>query len=63
MDMEALVLKSYLQKRQHTILILPYYCITANSDPFVRAYGETYGLPYVLTIVPIITDHFIFKKN
>jgi dTDP-glucose 4,6-dehydratase len=59
--MEALVLKD-LQKRQHMILI-PYSASKASSDHFVRAYGETYGLPYVLTNCSNITDPFIFQKN
>jgi dTDP-glucose 4,6-dehydratase len=46
--MEALVLKDYLQKRQHDPNS-PYSASKASSDHFVRAYGETYGLPYVLT--------------
>jgi dTDP-glucose 4,6-dehydratase len=27
----------------------PYSASKASSDHFVRAYGETYGLPYVIT--------------
>jgi dTDP-glucose 4,6-dehydratase len=40
--MEALVLKDYLQKRQHDPNS-PYSASKASSDHFVRAYGETYG--------------------
>jgi dTDP-glucose 4,6-dehydratase len=40
----------------------PYSASKASSDHFVRAYGETYGLPYVLTNCSN-TDLFTFQKN
>jgi dTDP-glucose 4,6-dehydratase len=45
--MEALVLKDYLQKQHLYDPNSPYSASKASSDHFVRAYGETYGLPYV----------------
>ncbi len=41
--------KACLPKRLPMIRIPPYSASKASSDHFVRAYGETYGLPYVLT--------------
>lgn len=54
----------------------PYSASKASSDHFVRAYGETYGLPYVLTncsnnygpfhfpekLIPLFINNIINKK-
>jgi len=54
----------------------PYSASKASSDHFVRAYGETYGLPYVLTncsnnygpfhfpekLIPLFINNIIHKK-
>lgn len=54
----------------------PYSASKASSDHFVRAYGETYGLPYVLTncsnnygpnhfpekLIPLFINNIIQKK-
>ena len=54
----------------------PYSASKASSDHFVRAYGETYGLPYVLTncsnnygpnhfpekLIPLFINNIITKK-
>jgi dTDP-glucose 4,6-dehydratase len=54
----------------------PYSASKASSDHFVRAYGETYGLPYVLTncsnnygpnhfpekLIPLFIHNIIVKK-
>lgn len=54
----------------------PYSASKASSDHFVRAYGETYGLPYVLTncsnnygpfhfpekLIPLFINNIIYKK-
>lgn len=54
----------------------PYSASKASSDHFVRAYGETYGLPYVLTncsnnygpnhfpekLIPLFINNIIEKK-
>jgi dTDP-glucose 4,6-dehydratase len=54
----------------------PYSASKASSDHFVRAYGETYGLPYVLTncsnnygpnhfpekLIPLFVNNIIQKK-
>ena len=54
----------------------PYSASKASSDHFVRAYGETYGLPYVLTncsnnygshhfpekLIPLMINNIIHKK-
>ena len=54
----------------------PYSASKASSDHFVRAYGETYGLPYVLTncsnnygpnhfpekLIPLFIHNIIHKK-
>jgi dTDP-glucose 4,6-dehydratase len=45
--MEVWVPKDCLQRLRLTLT--PYSASKASSDHFVRAYGETYGLPYVLT--------------
>jgi dTDP-glucose 4,6-dehydratase len=45
--MEVWVPKDCLQRLRLTLS--PYSASKASSDHFVRAYGETYGLPYVLT--------------
>lgn len=55
----------------------PYSASKASSDHFVRAYGETYGLPYVLTncsnnygpnhfpekLIPLFINNIINKKS
>jgi len=55
----------------------PYSASKASSDHFVRAYGETYGLPYVLTncsnnygpnhfpekLIPLFIHNIITKKS
>jgi dTDP-glucose 4,6-dehydratase len=55
----------------------PYSASKAASDHFVRAYGETYGLPYVITncsnnygpnhfpekLIPLFIHNIIEKKN
>lgn len=55
----------------------PYSASKASSDHFVRAYGETYGLPYVITncsnnygpnqfpekLIPLLINNIINKKN
>ena len=54
----------------------PYSASKASSDHFVRAYGETYGLPYVITncsnnygpnhfpekLIPLFINNIIHKK-
>jgi dTDP-glucose 4,6-dehydratase len=59
--MEVWVLKDCLQRLRLTILT-PYSASKASSDHFVRAYGETYGLPYVLTNCLITTDLLFSRK-
>ena len=55
----------------------PYSASKASSDHFVRAYGETYGLPYVISncsnnyganqfpekLIPLFINNIINKKN
>ncbi|WP_335965900.1 dTDP-glucose 4,6-dehydratase [Galbibacter sp. PAP.153] len=55
----------------------PYSASKASSDHFVRAYGETYGLPYVISncsnnygpnhfpekLIPLFINNIIKKKN
>ena len=41
----------------------PYSASKASSDHFVRAYGETYGLPYVLTNCSNNYGSYHFLKN
>ena len=55
----------------------PYSASKASSDHFVRAYGETYGLPYVITncsnnygpnhfpekLIPLFINNIIHKKS
>ena len=55
----------------------PYSASKASSDHFVRAYGETYGLPYVITncsnnygpnhfpekLIPLFINNIIEKKS
>lgn len=55
----------------------PYSASKASSDHFVRAYGETYGLPYVITncsnnygsyqfpekLIPLFINNIINKKS
>ncbi|MEM0575295.1 dTDP-glucose 4,6-dehydratase [Flavobacterium polysaccharolyticum] len=55
----------------------PYSASKASSDHFVRAYGETYGLPYVLTncsnnygpyhfpekLIPLFVNNIIHNKS
>ncbi|WP_405384869.1 dTDP-glucose 4,6-dehydratase [Maribacter sp. LLG6340-A2] len=55
----------------------PYSASKASSDHFVRSYGETYGLPYVVTncsnnygpyhfpekLIPLFINNIIEKKN
>ncbi|KJD34095.1 dTDP-glucose 4,6-dehydratase [Tamlana nanhaiensis] len=55
----------------------PYSASKASSDHFVRAYGETYGLPYVITncsnnygqnqfpekLIPLFINNIISKKS
>ena len=55
----------------------PYSASKASSDHFVRAYGETYGLPYVLTncsnnygpfhfpekLIPLFINNIIHNKS
>ena len=55
----------------------PYSASKASSDHFVRAYGETYGLPYVITncsnnygqnqfpekLIPLFINNIINKKD
>ncbi len=55
----------------------PYSASKASSDHFVRAYGETYGLPYVITncsnnygpnhfpekLIPLFINNIIQKKS
>ena len=41
----------------------PYSASKASSDHFVRAYGETYGIPYVISNCSITTENFSFPKN
>ena len=55
----------------------PYSASKASSDHFVRAYGETYGLPYVISncsnnygahqfpekLIPLFIHNIIHKKN
>ena len=43
-----------------THLIQPH---KASSDHFVRAYGETYGMPMYITTVLIIMEQISFQKN
>lgn len=55
----------------------PYSASKASSDHFVRAYGETYGLPYIISncsnnygpnqfpekLIPLFINNIINKKN
>ncbi|QWX83712.1 dTDP-glucose 4,6-dehydratase [Cellulophaga sp. HaHaR_3_176] len=55
----------------------PYSASKASSDHFVRAYGETYGLPYIITncsnnygpnhfpekLIPLFINNIIHKKS
>jgi dTDP-glucose 4,6-dehydratase len=60
--MEVWVPKDCLQRLRLTIQ-LSVFCLESKFRSFVRAYGETYGLPYVLTNCLITTDLFTFQKN
>ena len=59
----SLVKLDFLKKPHSYDPNSPYSASKASSDHFVRAYGETYGLPYVLPIALTIMGNNNFQKN